>query len=141
MARAQISIEFFLIAGFILLAASVLISNSDQQIQETSALNNVVAARNAMDLETSLARYVYYSGNWSTVTHITFIPSNTTCFNYNDTSQKLYCVTSGITGLVYSDAVAFPFRNVTGHQCWQSGWLRVRTRNENGVVYYNCTRL
>ncbi len=135
------SIEFFLIAGFILLAASVLISNSDVQLQETSGLNNVVAARNAMDLEISMARYVYYSGNNSATTHLTFIPANTTCFNYNATNGKLYCVTSGIAGIINSDSVPFPLATYNGNECPKSGWLRVRTVNRNSVIYYNCTRV
>ncbi|MBU1196892.1 hypothetical protein KJ765_00110 [Candidatus Micrarchaeota archaeon] len=140
-ARGQMSIEFFLIAGFILLAASVLISNSDIQIQETAALSNVVAGRNAMDLMISNARYVYYSGNNSVITHITFIPANTTCFNYNASNGRLYCLTSGLTGLVYSDAVPFPMTSVLGNQCADNGWLRIRTQNQNSVIVYNCTRV
>lgn len=161
MNRAQMSIEFFLIAGFILLAASVLISSSDQQLQETSALSSVVASRNALDLEVANARYAYYAGNNTVLSHISFIPANTTCFFFNAsaTSGKFFCVTSGISGIINSESVGLPdspsypfsINGTAGNECQQyavpggfapsGGFLRITNRNRNGVIYYDCRRV
>ncbi len=137
--RAQMSVEFFIIAGFILLAASMLISTADQQVQDTMTLNNVVAARNALDLEVGAAKYVYLQGNNSAVTNFVFVPSNTSCFNFNTTLRRFYCVTLGVTGLVFSDEMDF-IVNAQNAACTQSGWLRFTVRNQDGYVAYSCTR-
>jgi hypothetical protein len=137
------SIEFFIIAGFILLASSILIANADTQIQETSALNNIVAARNAMDLLATSCMYVYLEGNNSALTNYVFIPANTSCFNFNTTYQKFYCVTLGVTGLVFGDALPFN-ASAAGTDCTgpaASGWIRVSTYNSGGNIIYSCTRV
>lgn len=134
------SIEFFIIAGFILLAASILISNSDQQLQEATTLNNVVAARNALDLEVGAAKYVYLSGNNSAVTNFVFVPANTSCFNFNATLRKFYCVTMGITGLVFSDEMNF-LVSTSDTSCTQSGWLRFTVRRQDDSIVYTCQRV
>ncbi|MFH1200118.1 MAG: hypothetical protein V1708_03565 [Candidatus Micrarchaeota archaeon] len=143
MARGQMSIEFFIIAGFILLASSILIANADTQIQETSALNNIVAGRNAMDLLSTSCMYVYLQGNNSAVTNYMFIPSNTSCFNFNTTFSKFYCVTLGVTGLVFSDALPFnASAQDTGCSAFNAtGWLRVSAYNSGGNIIYSCRRV
>ncbi|MFH1106445.1 MAG: hypothetical protein V1787_00965 [Candidatus Micrarchaeota archaeon] len=139
--RGQMSIEFFIIAGFILLASSVLISNSDTQIQEAVSLNNIVAGRNALDLEVSAAKYVYLQGNNSAITNYVFVPANTSCFNFNSSLNKFYCVTSGVTGLVFSDEVGFLVTTTTADVCTKSGWLRFTVRSRDDGVVYACVRV
>ncbi|MFH0972164.1 MAG: hypothetical protein V1835_06380 [Candidatus Micrarchaeota archaeon] len=137
MQKAQGSIEFFLIAGFILLATSVLLAQADNQIRGTSALNNVLVARSALDLETSALKYIYLSGNYSVISNKIFVPVGAQCFYVIPSESRMYCIVPGAAKRVVSETFDFPAPTVQS-TCFKSGWITVRSANANGVLNVTC---
>ncbi|HLC48120.1 MAG TPA: hypothetical protein VJI13_03520 [Candidatus Norongarragalinales archaeon] len=136
--RGQGAIEFFLIAGFILLATSVLLTQADRQIQGTSSLNNVLVARSALDLEASALRYVYLSGNYTTISQRVFIPVGAQCFYFEDAKSRMYCIVPGAARKVVGDALDIPRPTISAN-CYRSGWVTLRTMNNVSILQVTCT--
>ncbi|MFH1442709.1 MAG: hypothetical protein ABIG96_01630 [Candidatus Micrarchaeota archaeon] len=138
MSKGQGSIEFFLIAGFILLATSVLLNQADRQIQGTSALNNVLVSRSALDLEASALKYVYYSGNQTAITHRIFVPIGAQCFYVLSGEARMYCIVPGASKRVVGEYIDTPMP-VVNNACYRSGWITVTTRNAGaGSIVMDC---
>lgn len=135
--RAQGAIEFFLIAGFILLAASVLLTQADTQIRGTGALNNVLVARSALDLESSALRYAYLSGNNTRITHRIFIPIGAQCFYLDTVNNRLFCVVPGAARRVVGEQLTTVAPNVS-NACYRSGWISITTRNYGPSLNVTC---
>ncbi len=135
-ARAQGSIEFFLIAGFILLATSVLLTQADRQISGTSALNNVLIARSALDLEASTLKYVYFSGSYTSINHKIFIPVGAQCFYI--AGSRLACIVPGAGSRVVGEQLETPVPSVEP-SCHKSGWVSITTINQAGMLNVSCT--
>ncbi|MEK6953844.1 MAG: hypothetical protein AABX01_02475 [Candidatus Micrarchaeota archaeon] len=136
--RGQGGIEFFLIAGFILLVTSVLLTQADRQIQGTSALNNVLVARSALDLEASALKYVYLSGNYTTLTHRVFIPVGAQCFYWEISNSRFYCIVPGAAKKVVGDRLDLPIPSVAP-SCFRSGWVTLQTMNNASTMQLRCT--
>ncbi|MFH1751293.1 MAG: hypothetical protein ABH863_06435 [Candidatus Micrarchaeota archaeon] len=136
--RAQGAIEFFLIAGFILLATSVLLTQADHQIQGTAALNNVLVARSALDAESSALRYVYLSGNFTVLTNRVFIPVGGQCFYWQDASSRFYCIIPGAAKAVVGDGLDIPKPSISP-SCHNSGWVTLTTINNASSLQVACT--
>lgn len=134
--KGQGAIEFFLIAGFILLASSVLLTQADEQIRGTSALNNVIIARNALDLEMSAIRYVYLSGNQSKISQRVFIPVGAQCYYRENSESRLYCIVPGAARRVVSDTFA-PMPTIQP-TCHRSGWVTLTTTNIGTAINVTC---
>jgi hypothetical protein len=134
----QGAIEFFLIAGFILLATSVLLSQADAQMTGTATLSNVLVARSALDLETSSLKYVYLSGNYSKITQKVFIPVGAQCYFPDASQNRLYCIVPGAKKTVVGEIYDHDDPTVN-QSCFRSGWLTVATSNVNGLLTISCS--
>ncbi len=135
--KGQGAVEFFLIAGFILLATSVLLTQSDTQIRGSTALNNVIVARSALDLETSTLKYVYLSGNNTKITNTVFIPVGGQCFYVDVGANFLYCIVPGASARVISDSLTTPIPSIAPN-CNRAGWVSIVTENKGGVLTVKC---
>ncbi len=135
--KAQGAIEFFLIAGFILLATSVLLTQADRQMKGTSALNNVLVARSALDLEASAMKYVYLSGNYTAIKHRIFVPVGAQCFFVDVPGSRLYCIVPGTPKRVVGEYLDVPLPAVE-EACHRSGWVTISTQNAQGTLNVTC---
>lgn len=136
--KAQGAIEFFLISGFILLATSVLLTQSDNQIRGTTALSNVLVSRSALDLEISALRYAQLSGNGTIITNKVFVPVGAQCFFPEDAYGRLYCLVPGAQKKVVSETLDFPLPGIQT-SCQRAGWITMKTSNKDGSLLVNCT--
>ncbi|MCL5011425.1 MAG: hypothetical protein M1594_00835 [Candidatus Marsarchaeota archaeon] len=140
MDRAQVSVEFFIIAAFVFALAGALLSVATSQINQNTILDNLAMGRNAIGVVSSYINFVGLSGVGANVSTTVFVPTNMICFIPTISSSNIYCTESNNNSNY----------NVTGEQlffpptinpiCNQQGWLNVVVSN-NGGVFVNCTQL
>jgi hypothetical protein len=137
MDRAQVSVEFFIIAAFVFALAGALLTLATNQITANSNLDNLALARNAVGVVSSYINFVGLSGAGANVSTTVFIPQNTICFIQNSSGSNLYCTTNGYN---VSGETLFFTPNIPLYCYIPGAWLRV-VISDNGGVTVNCTQL
>ncbi len=144
MDRAQVSVEFFIIAAFIFALAGALLSVAASQISQNTVLDNLGLGRNAIGVVSSYINFVGLSGVGANVSTTVFVPPNTICFIPTTSNSNIYCTeSSNVTNFnsnynVTGETLFFP--PTINFECNQQGWLSVVVSNNGGVVV-NCTQL
>jgi hypothetical protein len=144
MDRAQVSVEFFIIAAFVFALAGALLAIATSRINQNTVLDNLALARNAVGVVSAYINFVGLSGFGTNVSTTVFVPQNTICFLLTPSNSSIYCIESSNVNNLNNNY------NVTGETlfftptiypiCNQQGWLSVVISN-NGGVFVNCTQL
>lgn len=137
MDRAQVSVEFFIVAAFVLALAGSLLSVASNQINQNNLLDHLALARNAVGVVSSYINFVGLGGIGTNVSATIFTPQNTICFLQNSSGSNLYC--TELNGYNVSGEPLF-FTPSIYSNCYQQGWTRVVISNNGGVIV-NCTQL
>ena len=146
--RGQLSVEFLLIASFLLALAAVLLNIAETQLRETEALDNAALSKAAADSLATWINTVFLHGNGSQIRAEFFVPPGSVCFFVNTTDRSnmfLECDADPLLGgkissrSIYTSNVTLdsscPPANTTG------GWYKVNVKNSKNFVTINCTRL
>lgn len=145
--KGQLSIEFLLVAAFLLAFAAVLLNTAETQLRETQAVDSAALSKAAADSLGTLVNTVFLQGNGAQLNSEFFVPKNSVCFFVNGSVVRgafLECDPDPqLSGrvrsrLLYTANVTMdsgcPPTDVVG------GWYAVTVRNVNGWVALNCTR-
>ncbi len=135
--KGQIAVEFFLVAGFVLLLAAGLVVLIDGQINSTSNLSKSAVAKAAVEGVTNNARQVWLSGSGSRVNQTFFVPDNTACFLYNFEANELYCLVAG-RDIVKADSLTGVTLTIDVN-CAKSGWIKTSVENVGEAVELKCS--
>ena len=134
--RGQIAVEFFLVAGFVLILAAGLVVLIDGQINSTNSLSRAVIAKTAVEGVANNVKQVWLSGTGSRVNQTFFVPDNTVCFLYNFDSSELYCLVTG-RDIVKSDALVGITLKIDPN-CAKSGWVKTGIENTGDAIELKC---
>jgi len=129
LARGQLSVEFFLIVAFVLVLATMLLSNVEAQLNDTKDLNRAATAKAAVAEVSHAVNAVALQGTGAMLNKEVFVPPETSCFSYNATAGALQCDTG--KNIVSGPAlVTAPNVSVS---CARTGWMTAQARNEGGA--------
>lgn len=141
--RAQMSVEFFVVLGFVLFAAGVLLASTESQTKGTRLLNDIAAARAVLDSQTAFANYAYFSGTGTRLVQTFFVPARVSCSNWDAANKQLYCVVAGHANNVMGEKIEAAVNFATVQEdCYKSGWIRMEIHNTDGANFQmNCVKV
>ena len=139
--RAQFSIEFFLIASFLILLTSAILASALYNLDQNDVLRDAVFARAAVDGVADAITFVSWQSSGARVVNEYFLPSNA-CLIVNATDNTLECDV-GLTRRVKSHAFTLnSSATITPSSgCRASGWKTIVVKNDNGAPTISCTAL
>ena len=144
--KGQISIEFFLVAAFMVALAAGMIGVAQGHLSDAESLRKATMSKAAVDSVAAWANAVYLQGSGAQVSGSVFVPQGSVCMILNRTADGsfLECdVNPSIEKSVSSTAVfatALEFSPQCPPANPAAGWFSVKVRNEDGVVYVSCPR-
>lgn len=137
--KGQIAVEFFLVAGFVLVLAAGLVVLIDGQINSTSNVAKAAVAKQATEAITNNIHEVWLSGTGSKVSQAVYVPENAVCMLYNYDSYELYCLVNGRDTV---KAQSLPGVTLTiDPNCAHSGWVKTTVENVANVDGSNAVSL
>ena len=144
MKKAQLSIEFFLIASFLIALAVIVITTTETQLNEVKALDRAALSKAALDSSTATINLAAAGGEGTQTSATIFIPESTACLilNLNASEPRLECdADPSLSGRVhgrplYTSQVSFdsscPLSNPNG------GWIKLIAKNMGDSVSVRC---
>ncbi len=139
-ARGQISVEFFLVVGFIISLVAILVANSEAQIARNTLLDNTLLSQSALDSVSNAIQTVYLQGNRSAIRQMVFVPRDANCFILDQAKKKLTCdVGDPEARLVYSRPLTAVPDTITA-DCTEPGWLFVAVEYNQPFLNISCVK-
>jgi len=145
-ARAQVGVEFFLVAAFLFALAVVFFSSGEAQLRDAESLQKAALAKAAVDSLAAMVDYVYLSGVNTQVNQEVFVPQGSVCFLFNSTFSPatIQCEADpSISGRVSSRGLrtsSVIFSASCPPYSQERGWFRITVRNNNSVSI-TCTKI
>lgn len=143
--RAQVGVEFFLVAAFLFALAIVFFSSGESVLRDAESLQKAALAKSSVDSLASMVNYVYLSGPSSQVSDEVFVPEGSTCFLFNASLPAIQCEPDpSIVGRVQSRPLRTPavsFSSSCPPSTQQRGWFKVTVFNSNNAVTVTCTKI
>jgi hypothetical protein len=139
MKKGQMSVEFFLLVGFILVLLSVLVTNADEESRKLSQLEKASLCKNAVDSIGYLSNYAALQGTGTLLKKEVFVPKNSVCFLVKQITSKYYLACDlGLQGrLAYSDELIQ--QPTVSSQCQDNtGWLIVSVQGTASGPSISC---
>lgn len=140
MNKGQLSIEFFLVLSIILVLAGTMLTVAEGHVSGIKNLNNAAIAKSIVDNGIYSIDFVYLSGNGSVLRREYFVPQGVLCFITSECEEgRICCISPGFEEKkVYSKKAISP-NFVVNESCIREGWIELKARNLNNVVFLNCT--
>ncbi|MBI5636146.1 hypothetical protein HY993_04255 [Candidatus Micrarchaeota archaeon] len=147
-ARGQLSVEFFLIAAFLVALAIALIATSSAKVDDLSSLSKALQAKTTLDTLSTKANSAYVQGDGSQYSFDAFLPSGPVCLLYNSSTQRLFCDFGGalgnnkpVSGPALYASITFSSPDCQPSSSSQAGWFNFVVRNNAGSIVASCTKL
>lgn len=151
MRSGQASLEFVLVAAFLLGLITILLPTANNLVDQVSSLDDLVITKGSLTSLASAINYVYVSGNGSSMHQDVFIPKNMICFASNEpkctlkvckewvtSAQNTYCKT--METLNVSATNIYPGANPEFLSCAGNGWISasVQWKSDGSKISVNC---
>ncbi|MBI3588498.1 hypothetical protein HY995_05300 [Candidatus Micrarchaeota archaeon] len=144
MKKAQLSIEFFLIASFIIALAAIMVTTAESNLRSAEALDKAALGKAALDAATGAINLAAVGGNGAQSSATVFIPQSTACFilDKNNGEPRMQCdADPSLEKRVSGRALYSPDLKIDD-SCppsnTRTGWFRVIARNVDGKVQVRC---
>ena len=142
--KGQISVEFFLVAAFLVALAAGMLSSAQGHLSDAESLRKAVMAKSAVDSVAAWVNAVYLQGSGAEVSGSVFIPGGSVCLILNRTADDAYLECDAhpsIEKRVSSTRVlarSLEFAPECPPASQSAGWFTIRARNVEGVVRVSC---
>lgn len=146
--RGQLSVEFFLVLSIIIAFGILLYNISVEEAGKTKALDAVVSVKSSLDGLANSVDFVTLSGNNSLIRKELFLPSEASCFYFNESANAFYCTVESpylkkITEKTFVESL--PLYSTTKPEfaagCQPSlaaGWYEFTVKNNGGTPEISC---
>ncbi len=139
--RAQFSIEFFLIASFLILLTSAILASALYNLDQNDVLRDAVLGRAAIDGVADAVTFVSWQSSGARIVNEYYLPSNA-CLIVNTTDNTFECdvgLTNRIKSHTFTLNSSATLTPTSG--CYASGWKTIVVKNEGGAPTITCTAL
>jgi uncharacterized protein (UPF0333 family) len=142
--RGQISVEFFLVAAFLVALAAGMLVTAQGHLSDAESLRKATMSKAAVDSVAAWVNAVYLQGSGAQVSGSVFIPAGSVCLilSKNGADSFFECdAHPSIEKRVSSSrvlATAVEFLPGCPPQNPAAGWFNIKARNAEGVVRVSC---